>query len=199
MRRTCMTGRSTERGSLYPSLTETQRIPTTGDWYGLLPPLLGKNVNTIFQGRKIYILFAGIVAVINSTLGSSLPSNAINYIAPYFNVTNEQQLVLPISLFLVGYVLGPLIFGPLSETYGRRIIMLSSFVLFTLFTMACALAPNWPSFLIFRLCCGINASSPITVVGGLYADVFENPVIRGRAMAIFMVVSRQRRPAGPLD
>lgn len=162
-------------------------------------PLLGKSVNTILQGRKIYILFAGIVAVINSTLGSSLPSNAINYIAPYFNVTNEQQLVLPISLFLVGYVLGPLIFGPLSETYGRRIIMLSSFVLFTLFTLACALAPNWPAFLIFRLFCGINASSPIAVVGGLYADVFKNPVIRGRAMATFMVVSRQRRPAGPLD
>ena len=76
------------------------------------------------------------MAVINSTLGSSLPSNAINYIAPYFHVTNEQQLVLPISLFLVGYVLGPLIFGPLSETYGRKLIMLSSFVAFTLFTMA---------------------------------------------------------------
>lgn len=147
----------------------------------------------------MYILFAGIVAVMNSTLGSSLPSNAIDYIAPYFQVTNEQQLVLPISLFLVGYVLGPFLFGPLSETYGRRIITLSSFVVFTLFTMACALAPDWPSFLVFRLICGITASSPIAVVGGLYADVFENPVIRGRAMAIFMVVSRPTRIAGPLN
>ena len=151
------------------------------------------------QRRKVYVLIAGIVAVVNSTLGSSLPSNAINYIASYFHVTNEQQLVLPISLYLVGYVLGPLFFGPLSETYGRKIIMLSSFVVFTLFTMACALAPNWPAFLIFRLICGINASSPITVVGGLYADVFENPVVRGRAMAVFMVVSRRTRTAGPLN
>ncbi|KAL9129774.1 MAG: hypothetical protein Q9175_007203 [Cornicularia normoerica] len=139
--------------------------------------------------KKVYILLAGIVAVINSTLGSSLPSNAINYIAPYFHVNDEQQLVLPISLFLVGYVLGPLFFGPLSETYGRRVIMLSSFVVFTLFTMACALAPNWPAFLVFRLMCGINASSAIAVVGGLYADVFGNPVIRGRAMAIFMAAT----------
>ena len=139
------------------------------------------------------MLFAGIVAVINSTLGSSLPSDAINYIGPYFHVTNEQQLVLPISLFLVGYVLGPLIFGPLSETYGRRIIMLSSFVVFTLFTMACALAPDWPALLVFRLICGVNASSAIAVVGGLYADVFENPVVRGRAMAVFMVVSTRTR------
>ena len=68
--------------------------------------------------------------------------------------------------------------------------MLSSFVVFTLFTMACALAPNWPTLLVFRLICGINASSAIAVVGGLYADVFGDTVIRGRAMAIFMAVSQ---------
>jgi len=67
--------------------------------------------------------------------------------------------------------------------------MISSFVVFTLFTMACALAPNWPALLVFRFICGVNASSAIAVVGGLYADVFGDPVIRGRAMAIFMVVS----------
>lgn len=132
--------------------------------------------------KKTFILISGIIAVINSTLGSSLPSGAINYIATDFDVTNELQLVLPISLFLVGYVLGPVFFGPLSETYGRKAIMLSSFVVFTLFTMACALAPNWPAFLVFRLVCGINASSAISIVAGFFADVFGNPLTRGRAM-----------------
>ena len=88
--------------------------------------------------------------------------------------------------------------------------MLWSFVIFTLFTMACALAPNWPALLVFRLICGIMASSPIAVVGGLYADIFGNPVTRGRAMAVFMAVrlssleivaakliSRRRRRVGP--
>lgn len=162
-------------------------------------PLHRNNVDTPFQRKKVYIFFAGIFSVLNSTLGSSLPSNAINYIARYFHVTNEQQLVLPISLYLVGYVLGPLFFGPLSETYGRRVIMLSTFVVFTLFTMACALAPNWPAFLVFRLICGICASSPIAVIGGLFADIFDSPVTRGRAMAIFMVVSRPKRMAGSLE
>ncbi|KAL2038932.1 hypothetical protein N7G274_008272 [Stereocaulon virgatum] len=63
-------------------------------------------------GKKIYILLCGIVAVVDSTLGSSLPCGAINYIGPYFNVTSDQQLVLPFSLSLVGYVLGPIFFGP---------------------------------------------------------------------------------------
>lgn len=70
--------------------------------------------------RKIFVLVIGIIAVTNSTLGSSLPSNAIDYIGPYFHVTNQQQLVLPISLFLVGYVIGPVVLGRLvKRTEGK--------------------------------------------------------------------------------
>lgn len=141
------------------------------------------------QRKKMVVMIVGIVAVVNSTLGSSLPSGAMSYIGPYFHVTDQAQLVLPISLFLVGYVVGPLAFGPLSESFGRKIIMFSSFVFFTIFTMACAVAPNWPAFLIFRLLSGICASSAIAVIGGLYADIYNNPVARGRAMAVFMAVS----------
>ena len=92
-------------------------------------------------------------------------------------------------MYLIGYVLGPLLFGPLSEIYGRKIIMISTFIAYTVFTMACALSPNWAALLIFRLLTGINASSPISVIGGLYADIYDNPVTRGRAMAMFMGVS----------
>ena len=132
---------------------------------------------------------AGIIAVLNSTLGSSLPAGAIGFISKDFHVTNEEQLILPISLFLVGYVLGPIFFGPLSETYGRRLVTILSFFVFTVFTMACALAPSWSTLLIFRLIAGINASSAISVTGGLFADVFDDPLTRGRAMAVFMTVS----------
>ncbi|KAL8841268.1 MAG: hypothetical protein Q9176_003361 [Flavoplaca citrina] len=141
------------------------------------------------KGRKIFVLSIGIVAVLNSTLGSSLPSGAVQYLAEYFEVKSQAQLVLPISLFLVGYVLGPVVFAPLSESYGRRWIMIITFVFFTIFTMACAVAPNWPSFLVFRLLCGITASSPIAVVGGLFADIYNDPITRGRAMAFFMAAT----------
>lgn len=140
------------------------------------------------QRKKSIVVLVGIVTVINSTLGSALPSGAIRFIALYFHVTNEPQLVLPISMYLVGYVLGPLLFGPLSETFGRKRIMTATFCSYTIFTMACALAPNWPALLVFRLLAGIAASCPVSVVGGLYADIFSDPVTRGRAMALFMAV-----------
>ncbi|PBP27481.1 major facilitator superfamily transporter [Diplocarpon rosae] len=133
--------------------------------------------------KKVSIVIIGTIVVINSTMGSSLPSNAIPIISKEFNVTSSYVKTLPISMYLLGYVLGPLLFGPLSESYGRRVIMLSTFFGFTVFTMACALAPNYASLLIFRLLTGINASSPIAVVGGVYADIYNDPVTRGRAMA----------------
>ena len=55
--------------------------------------------------------------------------------------------------------------------------------------MACALAPNWPAFLVFRLFCGTFASAPIAIVTGVLADIYDNPVTRGRAMAMFMVMT----------
>ena len=143
------------------------------------------------------MVIIGIVTTINSTLGSALPSGATTYIAIYFNITIQAQLVLPISVYLIGYVLGPLAFGPLTETYGRKFITLLTFFGFTIFTMACALAPNWPSLLVFRLFTGICASSAISVTGGIYADIYNDPISRGRAMAWFMAVSGAFRPHIP--
>ncbi|KAL2075918.1 hypothetical protein VTL71DRAFT_861 [Oculimacula yallundae] len=138
------------------------------------------------KGRKINVVCICMLVVINSTMGSALPSNAIPDISAYFNITSSYAQILPISMYLLGYVLGPLLFGPLSESYGRKFIMISTFFGFTVFTMACALAPNYPALLIFRIITGINASSPIAVTGGMYADIYNDPVTRGRAMAMFM-------------
>jgi MFS family permease len=138
--------------------------------------------------RKGHVLLAGMLTVLNSTVGSSLPSGAIAFIAEDLHVTNSQELALPISLFLVGYVLGPIVCGPLSETYGRKVVMLTTFIIYNAFTLGCALSPNWASLLVFRLLVGIGASAPISIVNGLFADIFNDPTIRGRITAAFMAV-----------
>ena len=139
--------------------------------------------------KKMLVFVGGIMSVINSTLGSSLPANAVPFIAEDFGVTNDLQLALPISCFLMGYVIGPILCGPLSENFGRKPIMSIAFLFYIVWTMACAVAPNWPALLIFRLLCGVFASAPIAIVGGLYADVFGDPTTRGLAMAYFMVAT----------
>ncbi|KAL2220918.1 major facilitator superfamily domain-containing protein [Thermoascus aurantiacus ATCC 26904] len=149
------------------------------------------------EKMKFYVLTTGMMQVLNSTIGSSLPSGAISYIAEDFNITNQEDLVLPISLFLVGYVVGPLFWGPLSEFYGRKRPLLITFILFNIFTLACAVARTFTSFLIFRLFNGIMASAPIAIVGGLYADVHNDPTKRGRTMAYFMACTTFGPIVGP--
>lgn len=148
--------------------------------------------------RKAIIVLLGVTTVLNSTLGSSIPSGDSPPLQEHFNVTVELQLVLPTSIYLVGYVLGPLIFSPLSEVYGRQYVMLGTFALYTIFTLATCFAPTWAVFNVFRLLCGIFASSPISVIGGLYADLYENPIARGRAVAVFMGGTTWGPILGPL-
>ncbi|KAK3314680.1 major facilitator superfamily domain-containing protein [Apodospora peruviana] len=136
--------------------------------------------------KKAGVLATSVMLIMNSTMGSSLPSNAIPFITAEWGVTSKSQMVLPISVYLIGYVMGPILWAPLSEQYGRKKLTVGTFIMFSLSTLACALAPTWAAFLIFRLLCGIFASAPIAIVTGIIADIYGDPRTRGRSMGIFM-------------
>ncbi|PHH81372.1 hypothetical protein CDD82_942 [Ophiocordyceps australis] len=148
-----------------------------------------ENPNNWPSSKKHFILSLSSMLVFNSTLGSALPSMAMPSITADFGLWSAEQKALPISIFLIGYVVGPIIWGPLSEHFGRRMLTVLTFVAFMLFTMACALAPTWPALLVFRLFCGVFASAPIAIVAGILADLFDDAKTRGRAFAIFMVTT----------
>jgi predicted MFS family arabinose efflux permease len=124
------------------------------------------NSNT-WQKKKSFVVMTSIFAVMNSTVASGLASNSSPYFAREFGITSHELLVLPTSVFLLGYCIGPVVYGPMSETYGRKKIMIFAFLLYTIFTLACALSPNYASLVVFRFLAGIGAACPIVVVGGL--------------------------------
>ncbi|RAH51425.1 putative MFS drug transporter [Aspergillus brunneoviolaceus CBS 621.78] len=149
--------------------------------------------------RKTHIVLAGTIFAFNGSLGASLPSGASPTIAQAFQVSeSDARLVLLNSLYLVGFVVGPLFFGPLSEYLGCRPVLIATYLAFTLFTLACALSPTFESLLAFRFLCGLNASVPNAGLSGLYSDIYEDPERRDRAMAIFMFVAMAGPMAGPL-
>ncbi|KAJ5728192.1 hypothetical protein N7493_004522 [Penicillium malachiteum] len=149
------------------------------------------------NSRKLLVLAAGVMQVMNSTIASSICSNAIPQIAAEFNITNQEALVLPISIFLIGYIVGPLLWGPSSEYFGRRRPLLIAYCGFMIFMLACAVADSYASLLVFRLLNGMMASSPIATVGGLFADVHDNPTKRGRLMAYYMACTTFGPIVGP--
>ncbi|KHN95574.1 Major facilitator superfamily domain, general substrate transporter [Metarhizium album ARSEF 1941] len=134
----------------------------------------------------------------NVTLGSSLPSGAASTLNEHFGVTEKLQKPLPVAVFLVGYIFGPIIFAPMSESWGRRPAFLISFSVYTAFTLGCALAPNWPAFLFFRFMLGCGAAAPQTVSGGLFCDIYPDLGPRGLAVTLLGLTSNVGPLVGPI-
>jgi MFS family permease len=76
-----------------------------------------------------------------------------------------------------------MLYGPLSELYGRKTPLFLGYSLFVIFQIPVAVAVNVETIMLFRFLGGVAASGPLSVAGGYFADFFD-PVKRGLALAI---------------
>ncbi|KAF2800568.1 MFS general substrate transporter [Melanomma pulvis-pyrius CBS 109.77] len=120
----------------------------------------------------------------------------IEGVAEEFNVSVEVAL-LSISLFVVGFGIGPMAFAPLSEILGRRPIYASTLLIAVVFTIPGAVAKNIETLLVTRALAGIAFSAPMTLVGGTLADMWK-PEERGVPMAAFSAAPFIGPAVGPL-
>jgi MFS family permease len=88
-----------------------------------------------------------------------------------FGITNTTVEAFITSVYLLGYVFGPLLLAPLSEIYGRTIIYHICNFGFLIWTIACALSNNIVSLIIFRFLAGLAGSAPMTIGAGSIADM----------------------------
>lgn len=106
-----------------------------------------------------------------------------------FGSTNTMLGTFVVSVYILGFAIGPLVLSPASELYGRNILYNTTNILYCLSTVGCALAPNLNFLIGFRFLAGCFGSAPMTIGGGTITDV-TRPEQRGAAMAVFT--------AGPL-
>ena len=99
-------------------------------------------------------------------------------------ITSRTLGTLAVSIYLLGFALGPLFISSLSEMYGRLIVYHISNTIFVIFVVACALSHTPAQFLVFRFINGCAGAAPLALGGGTIADVI--PVEkRGAAAALF--------------
>ena len=146
--------------------------------------------------RRWYITVVAVLMVVNATFASSSPSGCIESIAEELHVSVEAA-GLVITLFLLGYCGGPLLWAPLSEFYGRRWIFYSTFALYVIFNFLCAFANNFGALLVGRFLTGTFASSALSNTPGVLADLW-GPVERGNAMALFSMMTFMGPALGPV-
>ncbi|EGR50883.1 uncharacterized protein TRIREDRAFT_75937 [Trichoderma reesei QM6a] len=113
-----------------------------------------------------------------------------------FGVSREVS-ILAITVFVVGFGVGPMAFAPLSEVFGRRVIYGSTLLLAVIFIIPCAVAKNIGTLIVCRAIDGIAFSAPMTLVGGTLADLWRNEE-RGVPMAAFSAAPFIGPAIGPL-
>ncbi|MEQ8234685.1 MAG: multidrug effflux MFS transporter [Gammaproteobacteria bacterium] len=109
-------------------------------------------------------LVFGIVAV-----GTDMYLPALPAIRAAF-ATTTQVVQLSLSVFLYGNALGQLVYGPLSDRYGRRPLLLGGLATYAVASLGCALAPDATSFLLCRALQGVAAAGGPVLVRALVND-----------------------------
>lgn len=98
-----------------------------------------------------------------SPLPTTIVSPAIDTIAEELNVTVTVQKPMVMSIFLLGYAIGPMFISPMSEIWGRtRVLQTFNFV-FLIFNTACGVARSIEQLLAFRFFAGLFGSCTVGV------------------------------------
>lgn len=154
--------------------------------------------------RRWLITILAAISCFSISFTSSAYAGGVDSIMEEFGVP-ETIGQLGISLFVLGFALGPLIWGPLSEVFGRQPVFIGTFGGLVLFNALSASAKSMAQLLVFRALAGetirtdsfifctacanfsttgIVGSSPLSNAGALIADIFPANE-RGLAIGLF--------------
>lgn len=159
---------------------EAPQDPRIVDWDGPDDP---KNPQNWAASRKWGIIGALAAVTLITPLASSFFAPGVPQVLRSFNETSNTMATFVVSIYILGFAIGPLIIAPLSELYGRILLYNASNLLFVIFNVACALSTSLDMLIVFRFFAGCAGSAPLTLGGGTIADMFP-PQQRAGAMAV---------------
>lgn len=160
---------------------EEMADPDVVDWDGPDDPSNPKNWSSYKKWANIYVLAA---ITFFSPLISSMFAPGVPQVQDEFHSSDQTLATFVVSVFLLGYVAGPLVLVPLADIYGRVAVYHVGNLGFIVFNVACALSTNMNMLIGFRFVAGIIGSAPMTVGGGTIADIMP-PEQRGLAIMVW--------------
>ena len=113
------------------------------------------------------------------------------------DVHSTFQLQLIFSIFLLPFIFGPLFVAPMSEVYGRVIVLQLSNIFFLIWNLVCGFAQNEGQMIAFRFLSGLGACTPQTVGGGVLSDLWKSEE-RGTAVALYTLAPILGPSFGPI-
>jgi len=134
---------------------------------------------------KAWITFQLGMLALAASLGSSIVAPAEPVIAEYLGIS-EEVTILVISLYVIGFAVGPVFWAPISEIWGRRWSLLPPSLGLALFSIGTATSKNAQSIFVTRFLAGVCGSAPVSNVGAALGDIWSAKS-RGTAVAFYAV------------
>lgn len=120
-------------------------------------------INWPYRKKVLTTILYGLTTM-GATFASSVYSPAVDVVAQEYGVGSEVS-ILGLSLLLAGFGLGPLLWGPISEIYGRKPAVLVPYFLGAIFSFGTGAGKDIQTILITRFFTGIFGSAPVTNTG----------------------------------
>jgi DHA1 family bicyclomycin/chloramphenicol resistance-like MFS transporter len=133
--------------------------------------------------REFVVLIAAIMALNPLAMDMMLP--ALPEIGAAFRVSNANHLQTVLSSFLVGFGIGQLAVGPLSDRFGRRPVLLGGMILYGVASMLTLAAPSFETLLLARALQGLSTSATRVIATSVVRDCYV-----GRRMATVMSLAQ---------
>ncbi|KAK8090873.1 MFS general substrate transporter [Apiospora phragmitis] len=168
--------------------------PDLVTWTGPDDPANPKNWAFSKKWRAVFIVSC---FTLMSPLSSSLVAPSLGVIGDELGIPPGTQQALVLSIFILAYAIGPLVWGPLSELFGRIVVLQTTNILYLCFNLGCGLARTKAQLIVFRLLAGLGGSAPLAIGGGVLADLFTAEE-RGKAMSIYSLMPLLGPAIGPI-
>jgi DHA1 family bicyclomycin/chloramphenicol resistance-like MFS transporter len=122
--------------------------------------------------RGFIVLLGALTAITALSIDMSLPAMP-TLTAVFAAPTERTQLTL--SVFLLGFAASQLVYGPLSDRFGRRPVLLFGLAIYTAGGIACALSPSMEALIAARFLQGLGAAVGRTLGPAIVRDEFQQP------------------------
>ncbi|WP_273720676.1 MULTISPECIES: multidrug effflux MFS transporter [unclassified Bartonella] len=133
-------------------------------------------------GYKEFVLLIGALMAINS-IAVDIMLPAMPDILNSLHVLNENDQHYIISSYLISYGITQIFFGPISDRYGRRKLILLGLAFYAVTAIGCAFVSNFSLLLILRILQGIGGAAMRVLTVSVVRDLYS-----GRKMAEVMSI-----------
>lgn len=135
--------------------------------------------------REMVVMMAMVMALNALAIDSMLP--ALPAIGQTLGVTvaNDRQHV--ISIYLLGIGFGSLLYGPLSDRFGRKGVLVPALFAYLALSIGCGLATSFTILLVLRFIHGLVSAALGVIVVAVIRDLFAGDAMAKRLSLIFLV------------